>query len=136
MDERGESRQTRQCALVLEELKKCDSHPTADALHRRVRKHLPKISLATVYRNLEKLVKMGLVRQLDICGCGCGCRQYDAHMEEHHHVRCVRCGHAEDIILPAELSQQLAAVASKVNFSTQGIDISGICSKCRRKHRE
>jgi Fur family ferric uptake transcriptional regulator len=34
----------------------------------RVRKHLPRISLATVYRNLELLAASGLIGRLEVAG--------------------------------------------------------------------
>ncbi|MEW5819446.1 MAG: transcriptional repressor, partial [Cyanobacteriota bacterium] len=43
---------TPQRQIILEELKKMRWHPTADELYEAVRKHMPRISLGTVYRNL------------------------------------------------------------------------------------
>ncbi|OQX90652.1 MAG: transcriptional repressor, partial [candidate division Zixibacteria bacterium 4484_95] len=58
------SRMTNQRRVVYEELKKLTSHPTADELYRVVKKRIPKISLGTVYRNLNLLVKTGVIRRL------------------------------------------------------------------------
>ena len=38
--------------LILETARATDAHPTAAWVHERVRKRLPSVSLATVYRNL------------------------------------------------------------------------------------
>ena len=43
---------TRQRAVILEELRKLTTHPTADELYQIVRARMPRISLGTVYRNL------------------------------------------------------------------------------------
>ena len=48
-------RNTRQREVILEELRKLASHPTAVGLYEIVRRRLPRISLGTVYRNLELL---------------------------------------------------------------------------------
>ena len=48
-------RMTHQREVVLHELRRCQNHPTADELYGRIKKKLPRISLATVYRNLEIL---------------------------------------------------------------------------------
>ena len=48
-------RMTQQRKVILEELKNMNSHPGADEIYERVRKRLPRISLGTVYRNLEIL---------------------------------------------------------------------------------
>ena len=50
-------RMTNQREVILEEIAKYKGHPTADLLYERIRKRLPRISLATVYRNLEILSK-------------------------------------------------------------------------------
>lgn len=50
-----QTRMTRQRAVILEELRKTATHPTADELYSIVRRRLPRISLGTVYRNLDFL---------------------------------------------------------------------------------
>ncbi|MBW2644383.1 MAG: transcriptional repressor, partial [Deltaproteobacteria bacterium] len=44
---------TKQRQVILEELRKLNTHPSADEIYKVVRRHLPRISLGTVYRNLE-----------------------------------------------------------------------------------
>ena len=61
-------RNTRQRQVILEELQKLTSHPTAAVLYDIVRRRLPKISLGTVYRNLELLARMGMVQKLELAG--------------------------------------------------------------------
>ena len=53
---------TRQRMIILEELRKVDTHPSADEVYEMVRKRLPRISLGTVYRNLEILSKTGEIQ--------------------------------------------------------------------------
>jgi len=57
---RKTQRNTRQRQVVLEELRKLTSHPTAAELYEITRARLPKISLGTVYRNLEVLAENGV----------------------------------------------------------------------------
>ena len=59
---------TRQRPVILEELKNLTTHPTADELYSMVRRRLPRISLGTVYRNLEILSEMGLAQKLESAG--------------------------------------------------------------------
>ena len=54
---------TIQRKVILEELSLLKSHPTADELFQIVRIRLPKISLATVYRNLADLAASGRIRK-------------------------------------------------------------------------
>ncbi|MGB5882784.1 MAG: transcriptional repressor, partial [Desulfobulbales bacterium] len=46
-------RLTSQRQVILEELQKVTSHPTASDVFDMVRKRLPRIGLGTVYRNLD-----------------------------------------------------------------------------------
>ena len=49
-------RMTRQRTVILAEVRKVATHPGADEIYEMVRKRLPRISLGTVYRNLEILI--------------------------------------------------------------------------------
>ena len=53
MSEQIQRRMTKQRRIILEELRKVRSHPTADEIYAMVRRRLPRISLGTVYRNLD-----------------------------------------------------------------------------------
>ena len=91
----GVFRMTSQREVILRELRSVTSHPTADEIYLRVRKVLPRISLGTVYRNLEVLSEMGLVLKLEYGGSQ---RRYDGNPERHHHIRCVECGKVGDVV--------------------------------------
>jgi Fur family ferric uptake transcriptional regulator len=95
MIQQAKNRMTRQRTIVLEELCKAKTHPTADELYAAVRKRLPKVSLGTVYRNLEYLNRAGSVRRLD---SGAGPNRFDGDLSEHCHARCVGCGRIDDVI--------------------------------------
>jgi Fe2+ or Zn2+ uptake regulation protein len=59
---------TRQRRVVLDEVQQAHSHPTAGEVYELVRRRLPRISLATVYRSLEALAGQGLLRKLEMGG--------------------------------------------------------------------
>ena len=61
-------RLTPQREVLLRVLSKAMGHPTADDMVQRVRKVLPTVSAATVYRNLQELVREGLIRTLEVAG--------------------------------------------------------------------
>ena len=54
-------RLTSQRQVILEELQKVTSHPTANEVFDMVRKRLPRIGLGTVYRNLDLLAEKGII---------------------------------------------------------------------------
>jgi len=70
------------------------THPTAAEIHARVREQLPRVSLGTVYRNLELFVRTGEIRKLVAPG---GQARYDADLRPHAHAHCVRCGRIADV---------------------------------------
>ena len=59
-------RQTKQRSVILEELRKHVDHPGADDVYHEVRKVLSRISLGTVYRNLELLSEKGVIKKLEL----------------------------------------------------------------------
>ena len=81
-------RMTRQRKIILEVLHQLDCHPTADELYEQVRKLLPKISLGTVYRNLEVLSEAGQILKLELAGTQ---KRFDWDARNHYHIRCIRC---------------------------------------------
>ncbi len=84
---------TTQRSILLDELRRVDSHPSADELYAMVRRRLPRISLGTVYRNLEILSGLGAIRRIDSGG---GLKRFDGNPEEHYHIRCVACDRLVD----------------------------------------
>jgi Fur family transcriptional regulator, ferric uptake regulator len=90
-------RNTQQRKVILEELQKLHTHPTAAALYSIVRNRLPKISLGTVYRNLEMLHRLGIIQKMEFGG---GEARYDGTPDYHDHVRCVDCGRVDDVSSP------------------------------------
>ncbi|MEN6406263.1 MAG: transcriptional repressor [Thermoguttaceae bacterium] len=127
-------RNTRQRQVILEELRKLTSHPTAAVLHGIVRRRLPKISLGTVYRNLERLVQVGLVRKLDQAG---GEARFDGDIRPHDHFRCVDCGRVDDVFAPS-----LDPVAPPTHawrgyqFLGRRLEYFGLCPACNARRNE
>ena len=61
----SQRRKTRQRVVILEELRAVTSHPTAVEIYKLVQRRLPKVSLGTVYRNLDLLARIGLIEKLE-----------------------------------------------------------------------
>ena len=92
----SKKRNTKQKELIISILREIKTHPTADDIYEMVKKHLPKISISTVYRNLEHMCETGEVRKL---GVGGSQRRYDGNSMPHHHIRCTECGRVDDVHL-------------------------------------
>jgi Fur family ferric uptake transcriptional regulator len=123
-------RMTRQRRIILEELQKSCCHPAASELYELVRRRLPRISLGTVYRNLEMLCRCGLARKLELGG---GQKRFDGVIENHYHVRCVQCGQIADAHLkPLAKLEAAAGSSSGYEIITHQLEFVGLCPRCRR----
>lgn len=127
-----ERRETKQRAAILEVLRKLRSHPTAAELHLLVRKRLPRISLGTVYRNLDVLARDGAIRKLVI---GQSEARFDGDLSRHEHVRCVNCGGVADVPPTVLPGVDLAEVSRRSGFEIIGyrMEFVGVCPECRRR---
>lgn len=134
MEDLPNMRLTTQRQIILEELGKVTSHPTANEVYDMVRKRLPRIGLGTVYRNLELMAESGIILKLEVGGTQ---KRFDATVTPHYHIRCSSCGKVDDIDL--EVQQEINEAAAKTcNYKILGhhIEFSGICSECLEKKGE
>jgi Fe2+ or Zn2+ uptake regulation protein len=126
-------RMTRQRRVILEELRKVNTHPSADEIYEIVRKRLPRISLGTVYRNLEILSEYGDIQKLEP---GCSLKRFDGNPTEHCHIRCVYCDRIADAPMASDLEIDLARVDS-TDFDIIGhrLEFLGVCPTCSDKSK-
>ena len=115
--------------VILEELRKVNSHPTADELFQIVRLRLPRISLGTVYRNLERLSNAGEVRKLKTLG---NQARFDGDMHSHYHLHCTQCGALADVEGVA-YKPPLAKTAAATGYVVEDyiLEFRGICPECQ-----
>ncbi|MCF8057158.1 MAG: transcriptional repressor [Desulfocapsa sp.] len=127
-------RLTTQRQIILEELGKVTSHPTANEVYDMVRKRLPRIGLGTVYRNLELMADNGIILKLEVGGTQ---KRFDATVAPHYHIRCVSCGKVNDIEIPVmEDINKTAAELSQYQILGHHIEFSGICSACSSEEKQ
>jgi len=121
-------RMTRQRKIILEELKKVNTHPRADQIYEMVRKRLPRISLGTVYRNLEVLTRLKEIQQIEHVGT---LKRFDGTPENHYHIRCIKCDRLDDapVSLETGLEKKIRHLTS---FTIIGhrLEFIGICKEC------
>lgn len=127
-------RLTTQRQIILEELGKVKTHPTANEVYDMVRKRLPRIGLGTVYRNLELMSETGIILKLEVGGTQ---KRFDATIDPHYHIRCLSCGKVDDIEMPViEDINKGAAEVSQYQVLGHHIEFSGICNECSNQEQE
>ncbi len=122
-------RMTHQREVILDEMGKCKGHPTADTLYERIKKKLPRISLATVYRNLEILSEAGMIRKLEISGRQ---KRFDRQLEQHHHIYCVQCHRVDNLRVETVSPESAAEIGYRISGCR--IEFFGICPDCQKKN--
>jgi Fur family peroxide stress response transcriptional regulator len=122
-------RHTAQRAAIYRYLRGVTTHPTADAIFTQVREVLPDISLATVYKALEAFVEAGVARKLSLAS---GPARYDGRVDDHDHVRCLKCGTVRDVVGSHD-SEMIRGLHSEDGFEIidYRLEFIGYCPNCR-----
>jgi len=120
---------TRQRGAVFDYLRQVDHHPTAEEVFIAVKRELPKISLATVYKNLEALVACGAASKLTY---GDSAARYEIRTDHHYHSRCLKCGRITDVA-PTAGEQLLKLLKAPRGFKVEDyrVELLGHCENCR-----
>ena len=126
-------RNTIQCALVLEVVKKLRCHATADEIYNVLVKEHPHISKGTVYRNLKRLSDLGEIRKREFPGAA---DRFDHLCSNHYHATCIKCGRVYDVDMEYMLDLE-KSIMDTHGFEFTGHDIvfKGICSDCKATRR-
>jgi Fe2+ or Zn2+ uptake regulation protein len=127
-DQTDKLRMTRQRRVILEELRRYNNHPTADMLYERVRQRLPRVSLGTVYRNLEILTALGEIQTLEMSGSQ---KRFDGVAQKHYHIRCIHCGSMDDApIAPLNRLEDQLYGATVYTIVGHRLEFMGLCPEC------
>ena len=122
-------RVTPQRLLVAEALTRARRQLTAAEVFERVRRALPSLGRATVFRTLDRLVDAGVARRLELDG---HVYAYVAcEPEHHHHLSCTSCGRVEEI--PESWIEPLADRADAQHgfeIDDARLDFYGRCADC------
>ncbi|MFZ2153981.1 MAG: transcriptional repressor [Candidatus Moraniibacteriota bacterium] len=120
-------RLTNQKQIILDYLQSTKKHPTAEEVFAAVKKRLPRISLGTVYRNLDNFTKKNIIEEIPGES-----KRFDADLSHHHHFVCKKCHHIFDLDnLKADLKNLKAKTHTLGTFDNYKIFVYGICKKCK-----
>ena len=122
-------RLTRQRKAILEVVRQARHHPDAAWFYQEVRKRVPKVSLGTIYRNLEALVAEGYLVPITKAG---EATRYDANLHPHHHLVCEACGAIVDLEVDLPDLRALAREAHPgVEVREAEVTFKGLCPACK-----
>ena len=120
---------TKQQATILRVIQASPFHMTADEIYLAAKAEMPKLGIATVYRNLSSLCGEGIIRKIEIPG---GPDRYDRNTKPHDHMVCTRCGEMLDGSVELEdFLNRIEAGGAKV--TGYHLQVSCICSRCLAK---
>lgn len=123
--------------LILEVLSGTDGHLLVKDIYMKVSSNHPEIGLTTVYRTLDLMVRMGLVKKFEF---GEGQNRYELtweFKEHHHHLVCLTCGKIIDYndFIDDELKffnkiQKSLSQKYKFNIENHEVYFYGHCHRC------
>jgi Fur family transcriptional regulator, peroxide stress response regulator len=122
---------TPQRIAIINYLLNTDLHPTVEEIYKVIQKKYPMISMATIYKTVDFLKNMGIVQELCFVE---GSARYDANIDKHINIVCMRCGRIEDIN-----EQSLSILESKVTERSRyqvfgrRFELYGYCNNCKNK---
>jgi Fur family transcriptional regulator, ferric uptake regulator len=120
-------RMTPQRQLILDAVASMHGHVSAEQVYQQVVRVFPDVNISTVYRTLEVLEELGVVRHTHFHE---GVAQYQRTDEApHHHMVCSRCG--SDAELDLELLQPLAAELRRRYGFEADLAHTAIVGRCR-----
>jgi Fur family ferric uptake transcriptional regulator len=125
-------RNTSQRKLLLDLLRHSEGHLDAEELYRIAKEREPRISLSTVYRNLNLFKDLGLVEERHLAEEH---HHYEVkHKKEHHHVVCLGCGKVVEFEYPVT-NLIRAEIERKTGFEIDSgeVCLKGYCEQCRQR---
>jgi Fe2+ or Zn2+ uptake regulation protein len=119
-------RLTNQRKIILDYLKSVITHPSAEEVYLKVKKKLPRISLGTVYRNLNVLKGKGEIREIpsDVA-------HFDGNITPHSHFFCDKCKKIFDVFDNCEILKNKKTKVGKIKHLQ--VYFYGICKNCQKK---
>ncbi len=130
---------TPQRMAVYSVLRDTRSHPNVEMIYKKLKPNYPAMSLATVYKTVDVLKKVGLIQELNV---GEGGLRYDAFVEPHSHAYCESCSRVDDVeSIPIEKIQDnnlFKKVREETGFTVNATQIFfyGFCPECQEKIEE
>lgn len=121
---------THQRQVLYEVMQTMAGHPSPEQVYARVKKRIPAISLATVYKNIHLFVERGVLKEVSMHH---GSLRVELNSHLHHHMVCSYCKAITDIdekdlgVLPP-----LQKLPGGFHAERYAVDVIGICATCQK----
>lgn len=125
-------RYSHQRELILKEVLSRNDHPTAEQICTSLREVCPRLSLGTVYRDLNTLVEIGKIRRVSIPG---EADRFDGELGIHQNLFCRKCHKVVHLPIPEEQLKALALSCPDVKVENYFLTVFGLCSDCARQEQ-
>lgn len=121
---------TPQRMAVVHVLHSSSKYLSINEILEKVKIHLPKTGLATIYRTLETFAELGLVKRVHFPD---GCDSYTLSTEEHsHHMVCTECNAVFSFSdCPIDGIEHLKGINRGFKVKSHFIQLFGECEDCR-----
>ncbi|MEF9962507.1 MAG: transcriptional repressor [Erysipelotrichaceae bacterium] len=125
-------KQSKQRDLILNYVKSMDAHASAEEIFDGINQTDEKISLATIYRNLNILAEMDEIKKISHPIYG---YVYDKTCEPHDHFYCTECKSFMDVNTKyhEELDNETQK-ETKLRIYSHSTLFEGICNTCLKKY--
>jgi len=124
---------THQRQVLYEVMRTMPGHPSPEEVYARVKRRIPAVSLATVYKNIHLFVERGLLKEVSMHH---GSLRVELNSHQHHHLVCSHCKVITDIeekdfgVLPT-----LERSPGGFQVERYAIDVVGLCTACQKADR-
>ncbi|MDD5037978.1 MAG: transcriptional repressor [Dehalococcoidales bacterium] len=124
------NKKSRQRDAIVTVLRSTVLHPTAEWIHEQVKKEIPNIGLATVYRNLRLLKEAGQVLEMHTSN---DTARFDGNTSRHYHFCCDQCGKILDLDEPIDNSIEIRiAKRTGLKVTHHHLELGGLCLDCQK----
>ena len=123
------NRKSKQREVIIRVLRGTTSHPSAEWIYEQVKKEIPNIGLATVYRNLRLLKQAGEVSEMHTSN---DTARFDGNAGMHYHFLCDRCGAILDLDEPIDATVETRIARSTgLKVTRHHLELGGLCLECQ-----
>ena len=121
---------THQRQIIYDVLCSTDGHPSPEEVYARVKRRIPSISLATVYKNLHLFISSGIFQQVSLHH---GSMRVETNQAHHHHLLCTQCKTIHDIAPEVlGLSETPRQLPGGFLVKRLSVDVLGVCARCQQ----